>query len=238
MKKRKAGTLVALVVIVAIVALFGIVYLTNQMNYGVIQGKIVDDYSQDVVKKVHLTIDGKSDVLFASKEYILSRIAPGKYTFQAVAPFYGTFTREVDIKKGINVLDFTMKGKEIPGLAGIICFADSTERGVEIEIRFKNDQGQGISDYPALPLTLEGKLFVREGDEKNYTRGRKVYEGPIELSWDPTSYLARNKGLISRDKIQIDPQKEPFGVMDLVLTTPQGTFQDVVDNVEFVKKEE
>ena len=46
------------------------------------------------------------------------------------------------------------EGKEIPDLVGIICFADPVDRGIQIEIRFKNSKGIGISDFPALPLQL------------------------------------------------------------------------------------
>jgi hypothetical protein len=237
MKKKKSTSIVISLIILAVAVLIIAVYFTTTTNYGILQGKVVDEYSQDVVKKLHLTIDGKSDILFMSKDYRITRIPPGKHTFKAEAPYYEGFSQDIGIKKGINVLDFAMKGKEIPGLSGIICFADPTEQGIEVEIRFKNEQGQGISDYPALPLTLEGKLYVREGDENNYNRGRKLFEGPMKLFWDPTSYLARNKAIIPWSTIEINPESEKFGIMELVLTTPQGVFEDTIENVELSKKE-
>ena len=237
MKKKKTTILIASFIVVVLAVLLVFVYFTTNTNWGTLQGKVVDELSQDVVKKLRIVIDGKSDILYISKDYKLTRIPPGKYTFTALAPYYHEIQQEIDIKKGINVFDFTMKGKEIPGLAGIICFSEPTEQGIEVEIRFKNNEGQGISDYPALPLTLEGKLYVRDGDEDNYSRGRKLFDGPMKLFWDPTSYLARNKAVIPWNALDIDTENEKYGLMELILTTPQGTFEDIIENVELTKKE-
>lgn len=237
MKKKKTTILISTFILIVLGVLFAFVYFTTRANWGTLQGRVVDEISQDVVKKLHVTIDGKSDILYMSKDFKLTRIPPGKHTFKATAPYYEEIQQEMDIKKGINVLDFTMKGTEIPGLAGIICFSEPTEQGIEVEIRFKNHEGQGISDYPALPLTLEGKLYVRNGDEDNYSRGRKLFDGPMKLFWDPTSYLARNKAIIPWNILEINAENEKYGLMELTLTTPQGAFEDVIENVELTKKE-
>jgi len=237
MKKKKTTILISTFILIVLGVLFAFVYFTTRANWGTLQGRVVDEISQDVVKKLHVTIDGKSDILYMSKDFKLTRIPPGKHTFKATAPYYEEIQQEMDIKKGINVLDFTMKGTEIPGLAGIICFSEPTEQGIEVEIRFKNQEGQGISDYPALPLTLEGKLYVRNGDEDNYSRGRKLFDGPMKLFWDPTSYLARNKAIIPCNILEINAENEKYGLMELILTTPQGAFEDVIENVELTKKE-
>jgi len=239
--KKKVGLSIFLAIVGVVVVLFVVSYFAIRLNYGILQGKVTDHYSQDVVRKLHLTIDGRSDILFQSKDYQFTHLPPGKHTLYAEAPYYHPFSQELEIKRGVNVFDFTMEGKEIPDLAGIICFADPVDRGIQIEIRFKNSKGIGISDFPALPLQLEGKLYVREGeDEDNYSRGRLIFEGPIEIFWDPNAYLSRNKGIITWDKIEIDPEKEKYGIMELVLHTPQGDFEDVIEDVELQlpKKEE
>lgn len=222
----------------AVIILLLLAYFSTRVPYGILKGKVTDLYSQDVVRKLTLSIGGHSDILFQSKEYRITRIPPGKYTLKAEAPYYHPVTKELEIKRGENVFDFTMEGREIPGLAGIICFADPTDRGIEIEIRFKDAQGVGISDFPGFPLQLEGKLYVREGDAENFSRGRMLFKGPIELFWDSKAYLARNKGLISWDKVQVDKEKEQYGLLELLLRTPQGNFEDVIEDVELVKKEE
>jgi len=237
---RKSKVRIAFVTIlgVAVIFLLLLTYFSTRVPYGILKGKVTDLYSQDVVRKLTLSIGGRSDILFQSKDYRITRIPPGKYTLKAEAPYYYPVTQELEIKKGENVFDFTMEGKEIPGLAGIICFADPTERGIEIEIRFKDAQGVGISDFPGFPLQLEGRLYVREGDADNFSRGRLLFEGPIKLFWDSKAYLARNKGLISWDKIQVDKEKEQYGLLELLLRTPQGNFEDTIEDVELVKKEE
>ncbi|MGC8778278.1 MAG: hypothetical protein ACP5Q4_06325 [Candidatus Caldatribacteriaceae bacterium] len=238
MRKSKARIVFLSIPGLAVVLLLSLTYFSTRVPYGILKGKVTDLYSQDVVRKLTLSIGGRSDILFQSKDYRITRIPPGKHTLKAEAPYYHPVTQELEIKKGENVFDFTMEGKEIPGLAGIICFADPTDRGIEIEIRFKDAQGVGISDFPGFPLQLEGKLYVREGDADNFSRGRLLFEGPIELFWDPKAYLARNKGLISWDKIQIDREKEQYGLLELLLRTPQGNFEDTIEDVELVKKEE
>ncbi len=229
--------LVASLLGIVIIFLLVVSYFTTRVPYGILKGKVTDLYSQDVVRKLTLNIGGRSDILFQSKEYRITHLPPGKYTLTAEAPHYHPVTQELEIKRGENVFDFTMEGKEIPGLAGIICFTDPTNRGIEIEIRFKDAQGVGISDFPGLPLQLEGKLYVREGDADNFSRGRPIFSGPIELFWDPKAYLARNKGLIPWSKIQVE-EKEQYGLLELLLHTPQGDFEDTIEDVELKLKEE
>jgi len=238
MRRLRTGGIIALGLGVLVAVLFVVAYFTTQVNYGILKGTVVDLYSQDVVRKLTITIDGRSDILFRSKEYQLTRIPPGKHVLKAEAPYYYPFSQELEIRRGVNVFNFTMEGKEIPDLAGIICFADPTDRGIEIEIRFKDSKGIGISDFPGMPLQLEGKLYVREGDEENYSRGRLIYEGPIELFWDPKAYLARNKGLIPWEKIQVDREKEKYGLLEVLLHTPQGDFTEFIEDVELQKREE
>lgn len=238
MKRFRTGGIITLGVGILVAVLFVVAYFATRVNYGILKGTVVDLYSQDVVRNLSLTVDGRSDVLFRSKEYQLTKIPPGKHVLKAEAPYYHSFSQELEIKRGINVLNFAMEGKEIPDLAGIICFADPTDRGIEVEIRFKDSKGIGISDFPGMPLRFEGKLYVREGDESNYSRGRLIYGGPIELFWDPKAYLARNKGLIPWDKIQVDREKEKYGIMEVVLHTPQGDFGEFIEDVELQKKEE
>ncbi|HQE25960.1 MAG TPA: hypothetical protein PKZ70_08115, partial [Candidatus Atribacteria bacterium] len=77
--RRKTGFSIFLVVVGVIVVLFGVSYFTVRLNYGILQGKVVDYYSGDVVKKLHLTIDGRSDILFQSKDYQFTNLPPGKH---------------------------------------------------------------------------------------------------------------------------------------------------------------
>lgn len=238
MKSRRSFKIVLSGILVLVAVLFTLSYFTTRMNYGIIEGRVVDELSSDIVRRLNLSLGDRTDILFRSKHYRFTGLPPGRYTLQAEAPYYEPFSQDIEIKRGINTFDFSMRGVEIPDLDGIICFTTPVQEGIEIEIRFRNTQGRGISDYPALPLDLSGSLYVREGDRDDYTRGRLIFEGTIELFWDPEAHLARNKGIIPWEKIRVDSEIEKFGVLDLILETPQGIFEDTISNVELARREE
>ncbi len=214
-----------------IVALIGagfvasFLFLTRE-DYGEVKGTVADHISGDPVKEARIVLDGKSTIKFTSTSYNLTEIPPGSHTLKVTAPNYHDFEKPIQVKRGTNVVDIALEGREIPDLQGIIIFTEPEERGIEIEIRFYDSTGEGIVDYPAFPLTMEGTLFVREGVEEDYRKGRKLLEGPIELFWDSQEWLAKNKGIIPWDRIKIDAEKEKYGILEVVLHTPQGDFED------------
>lgn len=205
-------------------------------EYGEVGGKVVDELSSDAVRQVRIVLDGKSTIHYMDKIYRLSEIKPGSYTLKATAPNYYDFTRDIQVKKGKNLVDIFIKGKEIPDLQGIIVFTEPKDKGIELEIRFTNSKREGIVHYPCLPMSLEGKLFMRIGTEEKYIKGKKIFEGPINLFWDSNAYLAKNKGIIPWEKINIDKKGESYGIMEVILHTPQGDFTDVSDDVKLFKE--
>jgi len=222
---RKSLIYCIVFVLIGIGCLVSFLFLTGE-KYGRVKGVVVDALSGDAVRQVRILVDGKSTIKFTSTSYGLTEIPPGSHTLKASAPNYYDFTKPIQVKRGKNLVDIAMRGREIPDLQGIIIFTESKERGIEIEIRFTDSKGEGIVDYPALPFTLEGALFVREGTEGDYEKGRKILEGPIELFWDSKEWLAKNKGIIPWDRIRIDAEKEKYGILQVVLHTPQGDFED------------
>jgi hypothetical protein len=233
MKRFIPYLIVGLVVVVALVVGFSL----RSEKYGTVEGKIVDALSGDPVWKVNIVLDGKSTTQYMSKTYRLTGIKPGSHTFEATAPNYYSFSKEIKVKKGENVLDVSLKGEKIPDLQGIIVFTESLEKGVQLEIRFTDSKGEGITKFPCLSLNLEGKLYVRLGNEEGYTRGKELFSGPIELFWDSRAFLAKNKGIIPWEKIGEHLEIEKEGVLDVVLHTPQGDFKDTVDDVKLYPEE-
>lgn len=221
-----------LIIGIAVVVALGVTFSLRSEKYGMVKGKIVDALSGDPVWNVNIVLDGKSTTKYMSRTYHLTRIKPGSYTFKAAAPNYYSFSKEIRVKKGENILDVSMKGEKIPDLQGIIVFTDSKEKGIQLEIRFTDSKGEGITKYPCLSLNLEGKLYVRLGTEKNYTRGKVLFSGPIKLSWDSKAFLAKNKGIIPWGKVGKHLEIEKYGILDVVLHTPQGDFKDTVDDVK------
>ncbi len=233
MKRSILYVIVGLIALVALVVGFNL----RSEKYGTVKGKIVDALSEDPVWEVNIVLDGKSTTKYMGKTYRFTGIKPGSHTFKATAPNYYVFSKEIKVKKGENILDVSLKGEKIPDLQGIIVFTESQEKGVQLEIRFTDSKGEGITKFPRLSLNLEGKLYLRLGDEENYTRGKELFSGPIELFWDSQAFLAKNKGIVPWEKIGEHLEIEKYGILDLVLHTPQGDFEDTVDDVKLYPEE-
>jgi len=259
------------VVVIAIIAVIAGTYAVFSMpTQGTLQGEVTCKGSGGSVRGLHLVIDGRSTIMYESRDYKLTRIPPGTYTFKAAAPYYQDFEQEVDISRGETTLKFQMEGKEIPYLSGIIIFTEkySTvlntlisardvspdlrdkaqlnrsidairgKEGIIIEIRLTDSEGIGITDFPYMPVSLEGALWVRIGEEDDYVKGKQVFEGPIDVFWDPTSYLAKYKGIIPWDKIgSVDKETQANGVLEVILHTSQGDFSDNSTEVSLVPTE-
>lgn len=236
---KKSHVYLDIIVVIIIVVLL-VVLIPRWMGgeYGEVRGEAVDALSGDPVWKIRIVVDGKSIIKYKypTKTYSLTGIEPGSYTLKAVAPNYYDFTEDIQLKRGENILDISMKGKEIPDLQSIIVFSESVEKGIELEIRLVNSKREGITEFPALPLNLEGTLWARIGTEEEYVKGRKILEGPIELFWDSDAFLARNKGIIPWEKIKIDRETEKLGILELTLRTPQGDFSDTIDDVQLYQE--
>jgi len=235
---RKSIVYPAIISIVIIALLIVFLPRLRQEKYGKVRGKAVDALSGDPVWKIRIVVDGKSTLKYRypSKTYYLTGIKPGSYTLKASAPGYYDFARDLEVKRGENIVDISMEGKEVPDLKRIIVFTESQDEGVELEIRFVDSKGEGITEFPCLPLNLEGILWARIGTEKDYVKGRKIFQGPIELFWDSEAFLAKNKAVIPWEKIEVDEEVEKFGLLEVVLHTPQGDFSETVDDVPLYKE--
>lgn len=208
----------------------------SEKKHGWIEGKITDALSRDAVWRATIRMGGKSTIKFTTTSYRLTEIPPGSYTLRATAPNYHDFTKPVQVEKGRNVVDIAMKGQAIPDLQGILVFTEPTNKGLQVEIRLTDSKRIAIINPPALPFTLEGTLFVRKGVEGKYDKGRKIFEGPIDLFWDPKDRLAKNKGIIPWTRIEGDPEREKYGILEVVLHTPQGDFEYMTEEVEFLRQ--
>lgn len=195
---------------------------------GTIIGTVTDALGGGPVYKAKIVVGGRSTIRYMDENFRITHLKPGSYTLKVSAPGYESVAKEVMVKPGTTGVDIPMRGKVIPGLGHIIVFADSIKgRGIELEIRFVSKEGTGIKHYPRLPMTMDARLHARLGTQKNYTRGRLIYSGPVDLYWDPEASLARNRGIISREKLTVDPRTDGrHGVLDVILHTPQGDYRD------------
>lgn len=227
-----------LVIIIVFLAIF---FSAQSVKYADIKGEVVNELCKEAVWGVRIVVDGKCITRYLSKTYYLTEIEPGSHTLVVTAPNYNEFKEDIQVNKGVNIVNISMKGKEIPDLNKIRIFTKTADEGLQLEIVFFNSQRKIIEHYPCLPLSLEGKLFLDIG-KKESEKGRKIFEGPIELFWDPKASLGKNKATISWDKIDIDIDKEEwekkkviilkdYGILDAILHTPQGNFEYTASRV-------
>jgi len=200
---------------------------------GIILGTVTDALSDDPVYKAKISVGGRSTIRYKDKKFRITNLEPGTYTLNVSAPDYESVTREVTVERGGNRVDIVMRGTEISGLDHIIVFSESVKgQGIKLEIRFVNREGKGIDHFPRLPLTMGAKLYEQHGTKENPRRGRLIYSGPVELYWDPESYLGKNKGILPTEKFGSDSKIEGrYGILDVVLRTSQGDFENTVSNV-------
>ncbi|MBW2057225.1 MAG: carboxypeptidase regulatory-like domain-containing protein [Deltaproteobacteria bacterium] len=218
-----------LAVIVAVAGLAALgVFRHGSGREGCIAGTVTDALGGGPVYKARIVVDGRSTIRYRDKNFRITRLKPGSYELKVTAPGYALAQIGVVVGRGTTRVEVPMRGERIPGLDHILVFADSVKnRGIELEIRFVSKDGTGIRHYPRLPVTMDARLCVRLGDERSYARGRLIYSGPVDLYWDQKAVLARNRGIIPKEKLNLDPAVEgTYGVLDVVLHTPQGDFRD------------
>ena len=201
-------------------------------EYGSVEGRIIDALSNDSVWQAWIVVDGKSTLKFKDTRYKLTGIKPGTHILKTTAPNYTDFSKTIEIKNGKNVLNISMKGIEVPDLSDIIAFTETTDKGIFIEIRLLDSEKTAIEHHPAIPLRMEGELFLRRGDSFDHNLENKIFSGPIKVFWDPEENLAKNKGFIPWDKIKTEPKENLYGLLRLNVHTSQGNFSYIVKETE------
>lgn len=229
---KKLYIYLTIIITIAVVVVLGILGV-GQSRKGILIGTVTDALSGDPVYKARIIVAGRSTIRYMDKNFQITNLSPGNYELKVSAPGYESGTREVTVRRGTTLIDIHMRGTEIPGLGHIIVFADSIKaKGIQIEIRFVNKQGIGIKHFPRLPMTMDAKLHIMLGTREKYTRGRLIYSGPIKLSWDSEASMGKNVGIISKNKLQINPETYGrFGILDVVLHTDQGDFKDTITDI-------
>ena len=240
---RKRGIIYGALAAISIVAVISVTFFVkaSSSKYGTIEGKIADELSGDPVRGVRIVVDGRSTILYQTTSYKLTKIPPGEYLIQVSPPSgWVKFTKKIKINPGKNRLDIPLKGDKIPDLKEIICFSESKKEGIIIEVRFVDSKGIGMTEYPRLPIKIEVTLWERIGEEENYKKGKKLFEGPVKDFWDSQSYLEKNKGILAWDKIPgIKFEDRKMGIMEVRVHLKQGNFKDIIDDVKlFPEKEE
>jgi hypothetical protein len=198
-----------------------------------IVGTVTDALGGGPVYKARIVIGGRSTIRYMDKSFQITHLTPGIHTLNVSAPGYESVAKEVVVKRGTTRVDIRMRGIEISGLDHILVFADSIrDRGIQLELRFVNKEGVGIKHFPRLPMRMDATLYARRGTQKDYTRGRVIYSGPVDLYWDAEASLGKNKGIIARGRLTALPEIDGrYGVLDVILHIPQGDYSDTRTDV-------
>ena len=223
------------VVAIGLIVVFNIAF--SKAKYGTVEGTVTDRLSEGAVWNARITVNGKSTIKYTDTHFVLTGIKPGSYSLDVEAPLYKKYSTTIEVKKGINNAHISLESTGIPDLSDILAFTESNDKGIQVEIRLLDDDKIAITNYPSIPATLDVALFARIGNEENYRKGRLIFEGPVDLFWDSSVELAKNKAIIPWDSIQVDEKIEKYGVLDVVFKTDQGTFDYVVKDVELFEQD-
>ena len=193
----------------------------NLGKKGMIVGEVTDALSGDPVHRAKIRVGGKSTIRYMDNNFKITKLDPGKKTIKIDAPGYESVAREVSIDRGVTRVVLAMKGIEIPGFDRMLIYTDFIpEKGIEIEVRFVDKDRNGIEHYPRLPMRMDVKLFERIGTEKQYRRGKLIYSGPVDLTWDSEAFLGKINGIIPWKKLSVNLAVGTYGVLDVVLHLP------------------
>ena len=203
---------------------------------GIVEGTVVDQLSQGPVWHATVVLGDRSTVKFNSTEFILRKISPGEHILRVSAPNYMNVTKPIVVKPGSNIVHIEMKASGIPGLKGILAFAEPLEKGLQVEIRLTDADGVAITNHPAIECRLEVALYLRKGESPHYEKGRLLFKGPVDISWDMKDSLARYKGVISWREINTAPGYDEIGMLEATLFTSQGTFTFTNDEIEISQR--
>ena len=223
--------LVATAVAVVIIALgVGLGIWRSQLASVILRGTVVDELTGEAVYGVQVSVGEQTTTRHVSTQYRLTNITPGDYVVYARAPGYEPLEEEVSLKRGTNTLDVVLRGDYVPGLERIYVFSVTRPEGIELEIRFANENDRSILHYPGLELVFRGILHT-EGQAAN-SRARILYDGPIEVLWDSSADPWKYRGYLAWSEIAPRQEDEKLGVFDVVLSIPgQGDYSTVVSGV-------
>lgn len=234
MKKR-----IILIAILAFAVFACIAYLAKpHKEDAIVEGEIIDALSKDSVWHAWIVLDGKSILKFEGTHYRLTGMEPGMHTLTATAPDYEDFSKEVQVNAGVNRFDIRMNGIEVPDLSDIVAFTETSDKGIVVEVRLLDREKVAIEHHPAIPFEMEGELFLRPSDSAENKMGDRVFRGPIRTFWDPEEKLAKNKGIIPWDRVDVEPRENLNAVLRLNVHTAQGDFSYDVKDIELYPRAE
>ncbi len=188
-------------------------------------GQVVDAGSGEAVYGAQVRFDGRSTRLFVTKEFRLTLADGAAGVLRVSAPGYADESREVRPRGRETRVDIALRGREVPGLAAVLVWAEREGGGLRLDIRLTDRSGAGIEHFPHLPFSAEVIIAENLGSADRPARGAVLFRGEPPLLYDPASRLEKLKCRIGAQEWKRPGVGVETGVLDFVLHTAQGDFR-------------
>ncbi len=121
------------------------------------------------------------------KEYEFTRLETGTYSLQIEAPYYESFSVDIDIRRGENRIPapIELTGLEIPDLQRFVIFEEKSGSSYQLEIRPIGSDGKAVQNHPCIDLWIGIRVAERleSAEDGDYARGRVLYQGQLDWRW-------------------------------------------------------
>lgn len=205
-------------------ALIPLLALAAGCRQTLIEGDVYDAISRLPVYGAKVSYSGRSVMLFTVSRFKLRYHQKTQGLLIVTAPGYHSESRQPSLKGSPVRLDIPMRGKEIPGLSGILVWGEREMNRLRLDVRLLDAAGMAMEHFPYVELRGEARIFENLGSEASPVRGAVLFDGEPELYWDSSSKLEKLKGVIAYSRIAKPRAGISKGVLDFSLHTAQGRF--------------
>jgi hypothetical protein len=187
-------------------------------------GTVFDKANGMPVHGARVRFGGRSTILYTARDFSFTRIPRKEGMLVVEAPGYAPFRRPLTLKGRDTPVDVALEGREVPGLAGILVWAQWEADDLRIDTRLLDSSGTTLENFPCLAFRAEARLAVNLGTETAPRAGEILFEGPTSVTYDPAGGLDKLKSRIPRDAVRAAPAGRASGMLTFVLITDQGRF--------------
>jgi hypothetical protein len=225
---------------ISVTALLGIVavflFLFLRQGTSSISGQIFDAGNGMPVYGAKVKFDNKSTTLYLSKEFRLTSLPRGNGILTVTAPGFYEEVRKLTLKGRKMEISIPLRGKEVPGLGGILVWGEWEGDDLRLDLRLTTIEGKGIEYFPALAFGAEVRISENLGTPQAPVRGQLLFDGRPRLYLDLSSKLEKLKCKIRSSEIKAPRPGVVLGVLDFVLHTNQRTFTWVRGDINLEKE--
>lgn len=213
--------LIPVIVLCGIVIVF---FLFLGQQTGSISGQVFDAVNGMPVYGARVKFGNRSTTLYLSKEFQLTSLPRGIGILTVTAPGFYEDVRTLTLKGRRMEISIPLRGKEVPGLGGVLVWWEWEGDDLRLDIRLTTTEGRGIEYFPALPFGVEVRISENLGTPQAPVRGQLLFDGRPRLYLDLSSKLEKLKCKIASSEIKQPRSGLILGVLDFVLHTEPGTF--------------